>query len=92
MARPLALAVSLVGSELSGRERATAAWFGPKGFASVVYGLLLLNAAVPQGNEMFHIIALVIIGSMIAHSSTDVLIAHWFARKQAAEDAAKATE
>ncbi len=90
VARPLALAVALVGSELSGRERATAAWFGPKGFASVVYGLLLLNAAVPQGNEMFHLIALVVVGSMIAHSSTDVLIAHWFARRQEAEAAASA--
>ncbi len=37
--RPLALSLSLLRSPLGWRERATAAWFGPKGFASVVFGL-----------------------------------------------------
>lgn len=85
VARPLALAVSFVGSELDWRERVAASWFGPKGFASVVYGLLLLNVGIAQGNEMFHLIALVITGSIIAHSSTDVLIARWFVKAEAAE-------
>ena len=38
--RPAALLLSLVRTRLPSRERITAAWFGPKGFASVVYGLL----------------------------------------------------
>jgi len=47
LARQAALMLSLIGSELSWRERITASWFGPKGFASVVYGLLILKAAFP---------------------------------------------
>ncbi len=78
-ARPAALIIALWGSDLDWPERLTAAWFGPKGFASVIYGLLLFQASVPGGEHLFHLIALVIAGSMIAHSSTDVLVARWFA-------------
>ena len=64
-------------------QQAVAAWFGPKGFASVVYGLLILEAGVARADEMFHLIALVIFASILAHSSTDVPIAHAFARAEA---------
>jgi NhaP-type Na+/H+ or K+/H+ antiporter len=82
LVRPAALCLSLIGSSLSWPERLTAGWFGPKGFASVVYGLLIVAAAVPLADEMFHLIALVIVGSILAHSSTDVLIARWFGRME----------
>ena len=83
--RPLALGLALVGTKLPRRELAAALWFGPKGFASVVYGLLLLRAGVAHGEEMFHLIALVVAGSILAHSSTDVVVARWFEGAEAAE-------
>ncbi len=83
LARPLAIVVSLLRSGLPRAEQAVAAWFGPKGFASVVYGLLILEADVPGADEMFHLIALVIFASILAHSSTDVPIAHAFGRAEA---------
>jgi NhaP-type Na+/H+ or K+/H+ antiporter len=79
-ARPAALAIALAGSQLDRREWVAAAWFGPKGFASVVYGLLVLDAGVPDADRIFHLIALVTILSIVAHSSTDVLVARWFER------------
>ncbi len=82
LARPVAIALSLVGSGLPNPERAAAAWFGPKGFASVVYGLLILDAGVPGADAMFHLVALVIVASILAHSSTDVPIAHAFERAE----------
>ena len=60
LARPIALAFSLLGSGLGLREWTAAAWFGPKGFASIVYGLLVLDAGVAHGDEMFHLIALTV--------------------------------
>ncbi|MBX3284939.1 MAG: cation:proton antiporter, partial [Actinobacteria bacterium] len=78
VARPLAIAVALWGTPVRGRERVAAAWFGPKGFASVVYGLLILDAGVPGGDEVFHLVGLVVTASIVAHSSTDVLVARWF--------------
>lgn len=82
LARPLAIVVSLVGSGLPSPERAVAAWFGPKGFASVVYGLIVLESGIDRADQSFHLVALVIFASILAHSSTDVPIAHWFARAE----------
>ncbi|MBK5289062.1 MAG: cation:proton antiporter [Acidimicrobiia bacterium] len=76
--RPAALAVALRGSDLSRREWIAAAWFGPKGFASVVYGLLILSSGISSANELFHLAALVIVISIIAHGSTDVIVVRRF--------------
>jgi NhaP-type Na+/H+ or K+/H+ antiporter len=84
--RPIALSLSLVGSPLDWRERAVAAWFGPKGFASVVFGLLILKEAEVgkmdplRADHLFHLVAICIVGSIVAHSSTDVIIARWLGR------------
>lgn len=80
VARPVALWLSFLRSGLSMREQAAAMWFGPKGFASVVYGLLVLEAAIPGSDEVFHLVALTIVLSIVAHSSTDILVARIFQR------------
>ncbi|MET8560597.1 cation:proton antiporter [Streptomyces flaveolus] len=76
--RPASLLISLLGTRISRKERLVAAWFGPKGFASVVYGLLVLRSGIPQAKEAFTLIAVCIAFSIIAHSSTDVPIARAF--------------
>jgi NhaP-type Na+/H+ or K+/H+ antiporter len=73
--RPLALSIALAGSSLQWREWITVAWFGPRGFASVVFGLIVLQSGIARGDEIFHLIALVVVLSIFAHSSTDVLLA-----------------
>ncbi len=78
VARPLALAVSFLGSRLSMREQAAAMWFGPKGFASVVYGLLVLGSGTARADTLFHLIAITVVLSILLHSSSDVLVARWF--------------
>ncbi|WP_432033943.1 cation:proton antiporter [Streptomyces antibioticus] len=76
--RPASLLLSLLGTRFTRQEKLVAAWFGPKGFASVVYGLLVLQAGIPGGEEAFTLIAVCIAFSIIAHSSTDVPIARLF--------------
>ncbi|MFF9819074.1 cation:proton antiporter [Streptomyces sp. NPDC014006] len=76
--RPTSLLISLVGTRFTRREKLTAAWFGPKGFASVVYGLLVLQSGIPQAEEAYTLIAVCIAFSIVAHSSTDVPIARMF--------------
>ena len=80
VARPVAVEAALLGSALPWQERLTAAWFGPKGFASVLYGLLVLESGHPDSAHLFHIIVVAISLSIIAHSSTDVPVAAYFAR------------
>jgi sodium/hydrogen antiporter len=77
-ARPAALFVSFLGSKLAMREQLAAMWFGPKGFASVVYGLIVLESGIGPADQIFHLTALVIVLSILAHSSTDVLVAKQF--------------
>lgn len=86
LVRPVALQLALLGSELGQPERLVAGWFGPKGFASVVYGLIVVDSAIPAADALFHLIALVIVASILAHSSTDVAVASWFARADATAD------
>ncbi|MET9134174.1 cation:proton antiporter [Streptomyces antibioticus] len=76
--RPASLLLSLLGTRFTRQEKLVAAWFGPKGFASVVYGLLVLQAGIPGGEEAFTLIAVCIAFSIVAHSSTDVPIARLF--------------
>jgi NhaP-type Na+/H+ or K+/H+ antiporter len=78
LARPLALAISFLRSGLGAREQLAAMWFGPKGFASVVYGLIVLESGIPAADEVFHLVALTIVLSILAHSSTDIVVARSF--------------
>lgn len=78
VARPVALWLSFLRSGLDMREQAAAMWFGPKGFASVVYGLIVLESGITEANEIFHLVALAIVISIVLHSSTDVVVARGF--------------
>lgn len=75
LVRPAAMAISLIKTPLDQRERAAAAWFGPKGFASVVYGLLVLQAGLAESEKVFDLVAVTIALSIVLHSSTDVPVA-----------------
>lgn len=83
LTRPAGVLPALIGSSLDRRETLAAAWFGPKGFASVAYALLLSKSGLEQRGHLFHLIAAVIALSIVAHASTDVLIARWFGRRNA---------
>jgi NhaP-type Na+/H+ or K+/H+ antiporter len=82
--RPVAVGLALIGSGISAQEWIAAAWFGPKGFASVVYGLLILQSSVPRAEHLFELVAVVVTVSIAAHSSTDVVVARWFRKARAA--------
>ena len=76
--RPASVLVSLWRADLPRRERYAAAWFGPKGFASVVYGLLAAQSGIVEADTVFELVALTIAVSIVAHSMTDVPVSHAF--------------
>jgi NhaP-type Na+/H+ or K+/H+ antiporter len=78
LSRPLPVWLCLLGSELTRRERIAAAWFGPKGFASVAYGLIIAFSGMPYAGEVLALTAVVVLVSVLAHSSTDVTVAKWW--------------
>jgi NhaP-type Na+/H+ or K+/H+ antiporter len=75
LVRPAAMLLSLLWTPLPAAQRFTAAWFGPKGFASVVYGLLALQSNIAEGELLFDLVAVTIALSIVLHSSTDVPVA-----------------
>jgi NhaP-type Na+/H+ and K+/H+ antiporter len=78
VARPVAIVVALAGSELSRLETGAVGWFGPRGFASVFFGFLILGSGIPDAGHIFQLLALVVAASILAHSSTDVLVSRLF--------------
>jgi NhaP-type Na+/H+ or K+/H+ antiporter len=81
--RPLAIWISLRGvNDLTGREVFALGWFGPKGFASVVYGLMILHAGF---QHIAHLIGLAIVASIVVYSTTDILIGRLFGKNDSGE-------
>jgi len=89
LVRPAAVLVSMLSSRLTRRERLAAAWFGPKGFASVVYGLLVLESDAPEAQQEFAVIAVCVALSILVHSSTDVPVARWMTPDDDKDDASE---
>jgi sodium/hydrogen antiporter len=81
VARPVAIIASLVGSEMPKIQRWFLAWFGPKGVASMLFALFVLKSDAPEGELIFQLAALVILGSIIAHGLTDTVGARWIERR-----------
>jgi NhaP-type Na+/H+ or K+/H+ antiporter len=78
LARPVSMLIALWRSGMNRRERIASEWFGPKGFATILYALFILTSGVPGANQLFNAIALVVIFSIVLHSSTDAIVAKWF--------------
>jgi NhaP-type Na+/H+ or K+/H+ antiporter len=81
LVRPVALVPALWGERLTRREWIAAAWFGPKGFASVFYAVMIMQTQMPDAARLFSLAAAVIALSIVAHSSTDVVLARWLSKQ-----------
>jgi NhaP-type Na+/H+ or K+/H+ antiporter len=69
--RMLPVAVALLGSRLGRATVAFVGWFGPRGLASVVFGLLALEAlGEPAAKPVITVITFTVLLSVIAHGLT----------------------
>jgi NhaP-type Na+/H+ or K+/H+ antiporter len=81
LVRLAAVPVALYRSGVDGRDTLLIGWFGPKGFASLVYGLMLLHVGSPVLDKAAIIVALTVAVSIFGYSSTDVLLGRWVERR-----------
>jgi len=88
VARPVALAIALIGTRVSRAALAFMAWFGPKGVATMTFALLVLSSGVPGAERIFDIAALVVVCSIVAHGLTDTPGSEWMARHAEEEERA----
>jgi NhaP-type Na+/H+ or K+/H+ antiporter len=85
VARPAAVLMALAGTRLARPVKIFIAWFGPKGVASMLFALLVLNSAAPHNEMIFEAASFVILVSILAHGLTDTVGSHWIARRVPAE-------
>ena len=81
VARPVAVQLSLAGTRLPRPHKAFIAWFGPKGVASMLFALLVLDSSASNRSLVFDVASFVILASIIAHGLTDTVGARWIARR-----------
>jgi sodium/hydrogen antiporter len=86
IARPVAVMLSLAGTRLPPPQKAFIAWFGPKGVASMLFALLVLDSVVANRSLVFDIAAFVILASILAHGLTDTVGAGWIEQRMKSRD------
>lgn len=80
--RPLPVMAVLVRTSMSARQRLSVAWFGPKGFASVVYAAMVAFSDMDAADEVLALAAVTVLVSAAAHSSTDLFVAQRLSAEQ----------
>jgi sodium/hydrogen antiporter len=81
VARPVAVMLSLAGTRLPRPQKSFIAWFGPKGVASMLFALFVLDRQIADGSLVFDVAAFVILASILAHGLTDTVGATWIERR-----------
>ncbi|MBE9170550.1 cation:proton antiporter [Pleurocapsales cyanobacterium LEGE 06147] len=77
--RSASVAISTIGMKLRGETLVFLGWFGPRGVASVLYGLLVLEETAIQGSSViFTTMVITVLISIFAHGITAFLGANWY--------------
>jgi NhaP-type Na+/H+ or K+/H+ antiporter len=74
---------------LSRYARQFIGWFGPRGLASLLFALLVVAEGVPGGEELFALIGVVVLVSVVAHGVTATPFSRWYARRASQETLAE---
>lgn len=80
VARPVAVMVAFVPIRERLPNKLFIAWFGPKGVASMLFALLVLNSTDAHRTLVFDVASFTIIASIVAHGLTDTLGANVLVR------------
>jgi NhaP-type Na+/H+ or K+/H+ antiporter len=71
--------ISLLGMKLSGYEKFFLGWFGPRGLASILFALLVLERyPIPGAEEVTACVVLTVIASIVLHGVTAVPMSNRF--------------
>ena len=80
--RVLPIFLSLAGSGESVSSRLFLGWFGPRGLASIVFAIIVINAEVPGGELLAVVVICTVFLSLIAHGISANPLAKWLGRKE----------
>jgi NhaP-type Na+/H+ or K+/H+ antiporter len=68
--RMLPVAVAMAGSGAAAPTVGFVGWFGPRGLASILFGLLLLEEELPMAEDLFAVVAWTVLLSVVLHGAT----------------------
>jgi NhaP-type Na+/H+ or K+/H+ antiporter len=74
--------LSLTGTGESVSSRLFLGWFGPRGLASIVFAIIVINAEVPAGEFLALVVICTVFLSLVAHGMTAKPLANWLGRKE----------
>jgi sodium/hydrogen antiporter len=68
--RMLPVFLSLAGSGMNTESKLFIGWFGPRGLASIVFGVIVMNANLPNSHTMAVVVVFTVVLSILAHGIT----------------------
>jgi NhaP-type Na+/H+ or K+/H+ antiporter len=87
--RMLPVALSLLGSGVRGSTYAFLGWFGPRGIASILFALLVVEPMLPHKDEILAIVTTTVLLSVFLHGMTAAPLSRAYGRnaRAAGDDA-----
>jgi NhaP-type Na+/H+ or K+/H+ antiporter len=83
--RVVPIFLSLAGTGESVSSRLFLGWFGPRGLASIVFAIIVINAEVPNAEFLALVVICTVLLSLVAHGMTAHPLARWLARKEGSD-------
>ncbi len=74
--------LSLAGSGESVSSRLFLGWFGPRGLASIVFAIIVINAEVPGAEKIALVVICTVLMSLVAHGISANPLAKWIGHKE----------
>ncbi|MDA8020761.1 MAG: cation:proton antiporter [Thermoanaerobaculia bacterium] len=79
--RMVPVSLSLLGTGLRPASHLFLGWFGPRGIASILFGLLVVESSILEPrSEIFAVITVTVLMSVVAHGATAWSGALWYAK------------
>jgi NhaP-type Na+/H+ or K+/H+ antiporter len=83
--RMLPIFLSLSGSGESTASKLFLGWFGPRGLASIVFAIIVINKGVPGGKFVAMVVVLTVFFSLVAHGVSANPLARLLGQKEGAK-------
>ena len=80
--RMLPIFLSLTGSGESNASKLFLGWFGPRGLASIVFAIIVVNEQLPGSEFMATVVATTVLLSLVAHGVSANPLARWIAGRE----------
>ncbi len=80
--RMLPIYISLSGLGESNASKLFLGWFGPRGLASIVFAIIVINESLPSAHFMALVVVLTVFSSLIAHGVSANPLTRWIAEKE----------